>query len=99
MLSYELCNLQALLYVLNDRMNEPQSPISKHVATSQDEMPLTRMKVRLESLAEKLVSKKPSHRPFNRLRWYFNEDEVKELLQGLERDKLLINLAIQVDIT
>lgn len=40
MLTYELCSLQALLCVLDHRMRLPQSPISKQIASDQEEMPL-----------------------------------------------------------
>lgn len=96
MLSYELYNLLALLQALDEKMKEPQSPLSKHIALDQNETPLHRMKVRLEALKVKLTPK-PHLRSFNRVRWYLNQEYVKELLAALERDKLLINLALQAD--
>ncbi|KAH7395520.1 hypothetical protein BKA64DRAFT_723831 [Cadophora sp. MPI-SDFR-AT-0126] len=111
-LLYEITNLETLLQRLGyekktqnqDQTSNQDKDGSKSTTTSESfpvqalENHVKRMRTRMQNIERKLAVK--DHRfggLVKAVKWPFSENEVKDLLGDLERDKLLLNLLVQGD--
>ncbi len=96
----ELSNVTGILFVLKDQADEAEHDDSWNTtlrALDVPNGPLEQFKAALESLAAKLAPVDGMKKFRKSLKWPFEEKEIKDILNRIERQKALLNLARQND--
>jgi hypothetical protein len=96
----EISNLYSLLIKLRSRLEEGSSGESWYTAVRAlgiEHGPLDQFKQALEQLQAKITGKGKSQKIRDALIWKFSKEEVRNILDRIERLKTLVNIALQQD--
>ena len=96
----ELCNVSSMLYVLKDEASQEQQSdawSSTLLSLNGPDGPIEQFKTALERLAKKLTPVKGLKKVGQAITWPFQKEEIKEILDVIERQKSIFNLARQND--
>jgi hypothetical protein len=99
-LLHELTSTHYLLYRIKDQANQAHwddklSETMKWLGTPKG--PLEQFKGALEKLASKLKPAEGLKKAGKALTWYFDKKAINEILQTIQRQKLLFELVVQCD--
>ena len=100
-LRLELCSITDILFALQDQAEkeEESDAIPRMSALLQSSNgPLEQFKSTLERLESKLAPTKGSNTVVDSIIWPFKRDEIKNHLEAIERQKILLTLARQNDL-
>ena len=96
----ELCNVSSMLYVLEDQASqEKQGNASSSTLLSLNgpNGPIKQFKTALERLEKKLRPVEGLRNIVKTIAWPFQKEEITEIINAIERQKTLFNLARQND--
>ena len=97
----ELCSINSILYILQDQAEKDADDDTIHrmfASLQVSDGPLEQFNSTLERLKSKLAPLKKSGTVVESIIWPFKKDEIKDLLQAIERQKTLFTLARQNDL-
>ena len=97
----EICSISSILFVIQDQAEKEAEDDTLHqmfISLRSSNGPLEQFKSTLERLKSKLKPIKGSHAVVDSIVWPFKKDEIKDLLQAIERQKTLFTLARQNDL-
>ena len=96
----ELCNVSSILYILEDQASQAQQGdawSSTLLSLNGPNGPIKQFKTALERLEVKLRPVEGLRKVFKAIAWPFQKEEIIEILNVIERQKTLFNLARQND--
>ena len=95
----ELCNVSSMLYVLEDQANQAHGDAwsSTLLSLSAPNGPIEQFKTALKRLEDKLAPVEGWRKFGKTMAWPFQREEIEEILNVIERQKTLFNLAQQND--
>ena len=96
----ELCNVSTMLYVLEDQANQAQQGdvwSSTLLSLNGPNGPINQFKTALERLEKKLRPVEGLRKIVKVIAWPFQKEEIAEIINAIERQKTLFNLARQND--
>lgn len=96
----ELCNVNGTLYILEERASQAQQGdawSSTLLSLNKPNGPVEQFKTALERLENKLAPAKGWSKVGKAIVWPFQKEEIKEILNVIERQKTFFNLAQQND--
>ena len=96
----ELCNVSSMLYVLEDQASQAQQGdlwSSTLLSLNGPNGPIEQFKTALERLEKKLRPVEGLRKIVKAITWPFQKEEIIEILNVIERQKTLFNLARQND--
>lgn len=96
----ELCNVSGTLYILEEQASQAQQGdawSSTLLSLNQSNGPIEQFKTALERLESKLTPAKGWRKVGKAIAWPFQKEEIKEILNVIERQKTFFNLALQND--
>ena len=96
----ELCNVSGMLYILEDQASQAKQGdawSSTLLSLDGPNGPIQQFKTALERLEEKLTRVEGLRKIVKAVAWPFQKEEITEILNVIERQKTLFNLALQND--
>ena len=96
----ELCNVSSMLYVLEDQASQAQQGdawSSTLLSLNGPNGPIKQFKTALERLEKKLRPVEGLRKIVKAIAWPFQKEEITEIINVIERQKTLFNLARQND--
>lgn len=96
----ELCNISSMLYVLEDQASQEQQGhawSSTLLSLNGPNGPIEQFKTALERLEKKLRPVEGLRKLVKAIAWPFQKEEIIEIINVIERQKTLFNLARQND--
>ncbi len=96
----KLCNVNGTLYILEEQASQAQQSdvwSSTLLSLNQSNGPIEQFKTALERLESKLAPAKGWRKVGKTIVWPFQKEEIKEILNVIERQKTFFNLALQND--
>ncbi len=96
----ELCDVNVILCILEEQASQAQQGdawSSTFLSLNRPNGPIEQLKAVLERLENKLAPAEGWRRVGNAITWPFQKEEIKEILNVIERQKTLFNLARQND--
>ncbi|KAF7506336.1 hypothetical protein GJ744_011909 [Endocarpon pusillum] len=96
----ELCNVNGMLYMLQDQAEQAQQADSWSLTLQSLNMPngpIKQFKTALERLAKRMAPVEGLGKVTKAITWPFQKEEINEILNSIERQKTLFNLARQND--
>ena len=96
----EVCNVSGMLYILEDQASHAKQGDGwslTFLLLNGPNGPVEQFKTALERLEKKLEPDKGLGKVFKAIAWPFQKEEITEILNVIERQKTLFNLARQND--
>lgn len=94
----ELSSVSGMLFILQDHADQQEDSWSLTLKSlNGTEGPLAQLRTSLELLLSKLVPVKGLKKVGKAFAWPFQKEEIKEILNAIERQKVLLSLARQND--
>lgn len=93
----ELCNVSDTLSILEEQAQQGDAWSSTLLSLNQPNGPIEQFKTALERLESKLTPAEGWRKVGKAIIWPFQKEEIKEILNVIERQKTFFNLAQQND--
>ncbi len=96
----ELCNVNGTLYILEEQASQAQQGdawSSTLLSLNRPNGPIKQLKAALERLESKLAPAEGWRKVGKAITWPFQKEEINEIINVIERQKILFNLARQND--
>ncbi len=93
----KLCNVSGTLYILEEQAQQGDVWSSTLLSLNQPNEPIEQFKTALKRLKSKLTLAEDWRKIDKAIIWSFQKEEIKEILNVIERQKTFFNLTLQND--